>query len=43
MTSIGEGLRPSPILRNDATDSEIDRMVYDLYGLNDDEIAIVEV
>ena len=26
----------------DATDREIDRLVYDLYGLTDDEIAIVE-
>jgi hypothetical protein len=25
-----------------ATDKEIDRLVYDLYGLTDDEIAIVE-
>ncbi|HEY7060717.1 MAG TPA: hypothetical protein VII06_04505 [Chloroflexota bacterium] len=26
----------------DATDRQIDRLVYDLYGLTDDEIAIVE-
>ena len=26
----------------DATDAEIDRLVYDLYGLTKDEIAIVE-
>ncbi|NOZ22095.1 MAG: hypothetical protein GXP25_13525 [Planctomycetes bacterium] len=26
----------------DATDAEIDRLVYDLYGLTDEEIAIVE-
>jgi len=26
----------------DATDWEIDRLVYDLYGLTKDEIAIVE-
>ena len=26
----------------DATDREIDRLVYDLYGLTDEEIAIVE-
>jgi hypothetical protein len=26
----------------DATDAQIDRLVYDLYGLTDDEIAIVE-
>ena len=26
----------------DATDAEIDRLVYDLYGLTTDEIAIVE-
>jgi hypothetical protein len=26
----------------DATDREIDKLVYDLYGLTDDEIAIVE-
>jgi hypothetical protein len=26
----------------DATDREIDRLVYDLYGLTKDEIAIVE-
>jgi len=26
----------------DATDAEIDRLVYDLYGLTDREIAIVE-
>ena len=25
-----------------STDAEIDRMVYDLYGLTEDEIAIVE-
>lgn len=25
-----------------ATDREIDRLVYELYGLNDDEICIVE-
>ena len=25
-----------------ATDKEIDRLVYDLYGLTDDEIAIIE-
>ena len=25
-----------------ATDEEIDRLVYDLYGLTEDEIAIVE-
>jgi hypothetical protein len=26
----------------DATDAEIDRLVYDLYGLTDREVAIVE-
>jgi hypothetical protein len=26
----------------EATDAEIDRLVYDLYGLTKDEIAIVE-
>ena len=26
----------------DATDAEIDRLVYDLYGLTPEEIAIVE-
>ena len=26
----------------EATDREIDRLVYDLYGLSDDEIKIVE-
>jgi hypothetical protein len=26
----------------EATDQEINQLVYDLYGLNDDEIAIVE-
>ncbi len=26
----------------DATDRQIDRLVYDLYGLSDEEIAIVE-
>jgi len=26
----------------DATDAEIDRLVYELYGLTEDEIAIVE-
>ena len=26
----------------DATDAEIDRLVYDLYGLTDEEIAVVE-
>jgi len=26
----------------EATDREIDRLVYELYGLNDDEIAVVE-
>ena len=26
----------------DATDAEIDRLVYDLYGLTAEEIAIVE-
>jgi hypothetical protein len=33
------GLRVGAIA---ATDKEIDRLVYDLYGLTDDEIAIVE-
>jgi hypothetical protein len=28
--------------RIDATDREIDRLVYDLYGLTEEEIAIVE-
>ena len=28
--------------RIDATDSEIDRVVYNLYGLTDEEIKIVE-
>jgi len=28
--------------QNDATDREIDRLVYDLYGLTEEEIAIVE-
>ena len=26
----------------DATDAQIDRLVYDLYGLTDDEIKLVE-
>jgi len=26
----------------DATDAEIDRLVYDLYGMTDEEIALVE-
>ena len=26
----------------EATDREIDRLVYELYGLNDEEIAVVE-
>jgi hypothetical protein len=26
----------------DATDAQIDRLVYDLYGLTEEEIAIVE-
>ena len=26
----------------DATDAQIDRLVYELYGLTDEEIAIVE-
>ena len=32
------------VLQNqiDATDAQIDRLVYELYGLTDDEIAIVE-
>jgi hypothetical protein len=37
--------RPGSILhhrRIDATDAEIDRLVYDLYGLTEQEIAIVE-
>jgi hypothetical protein len=29
------------LVRN-ATDAEIDRLVYDLYGLTEEEIAIVE-
>ena len=34
---------PRPCTRHTcATDREIDRLVYDLYGLTDDEIAIVE-
>jgi hypothetical protein len=28
--------------RIDPTDREIDRLVYELYGLSDEEIAIVE-
>lgn len=28
--------------RIEATDREIDRLVYDLYGLTDEEIALVE-
>lgn len=28
--------------RINATDAEIDRLVYELYGLTDEEIAIVE-
>ena len=28
--------------QRDATDAEIDRLVYDLYGLTAEEIAIVE-
>lgn len=28
--------------QNDAADRQIDRLVYELYGLNDDEIRIVE-
>jgi hypothetical protein len=27
---------------NDATDREIDRLVYELYGLTEEEIAVVE-
>ncbi len=26
----------------DTTDKEIDKMVYELYGLNDEEIAVIE-
>ena len=40
---------PKAAWRNDiigrqieATDAEIDRLVYDLYGLSEEEIAIVE-
>ena len=27
----------------DVTDQEIDQMVYELYGLNEEEIAVVEM
>ena len=33
---------PEGIARIDATDREIDQLVYELYGLTDDEIRIVE-
>jgi len=31
-----------PQRQSDATDQQIDRLVYELYGLTDDEIRIVE-
>ena len=43
--SFSGGLRTIPrLLRHqiDATDAEIDRLVYDLYGLTEEEIAVVE-
>ena len=37
------GVRRSVIQRQiDATDAQIDRLVYDLYGLTDEEIRLVE-
>ena len=34
---------PAPLQRQiDATDRQIDQLVYELYGLTDDEIKIVE-
>jgi hypothetical protein len=38
----GEGQRGAIQRQIDATDAEIDRLVYDLYGLTKEEIAIVE-
>jgi len=36
-------VKKSVILRQiDATDAEIDRLVYELYGLTEEEIKIVE-
>lgn len=32
----------SPADANDATDRQIDRLVYELYGLSEEEIGIVE-
>ena len=38
----GEAQRGAIQRQIDATDAEIDRLVYDLYGLTKEEIAIVE-
>jgi hypothetical protein len=38
----GEAQRGAIQRQIDATDAEIDRLVYDLYGLTEEEIAIVE-
>ena len=37
-----EAKRPSVDVRQDATDWQIDHLVYELYGLTDDEVKIVE-
>jgi hypothetical protein len=34
--------RPSGTPKADATDRQIDQLVYELYGLADEEIAVVE-
>jgi hypothetical protein len=38
----GEALRRAMQRQIEATDAAIDRLVYDLYGLTEEEIAIVE-
>jgi hypothetical protein len=38
----GEAQRGAIQRQIEATDREIDRLVYDLYGLTEEEIAIVE-
>jgi hypothetical protein len=35
-------MRVGPLRKRKATDREIDQLVYELYGLTDDEIRIVE-
>ena len=38
----GRLVAPCPLRQIDATDRQIDQLVYELYGLTDDEIRIVE-